>query len=347
MVRYREWPIDSTLRFPVFVRMRRDKPVAECTMPLRNTGEPTAVAVETDVSTRELRLSNLKKVFWKNDNITKGDLIDYYRSVAPHMLPYLKDRPVVLSRYPDGIDGETFYQKSTPDWVPPWLRTTTLWSEHSQREIHYVLLDDADGLAFVANLATIPIHAWASRIADLQRPDWSIIDFDAKQGRREDIIPLALAVHRLCDAIGLPNVVKTSGQQGLHVLLPLGGQCTYEQARTLAYLIGSIVEREHPDIATTNRNPAARGPRVYLDWGQNAHGQLLVAPYSVRPVEGAPVSMPLTWDEVTPALEPRRFHLRNALERITSRPDPCAAVLTTRPDLAAVLTALDALVRSS
>jgi bifunctional non-homologous end joining protein LigD len=347
MVRYREWPIDSTLRFPVFVRMRRDKPVHECTMPLRNTGEPTPVAVETDVSMRELRLSNLKKVFWKADNITKGDLIDYYRAVAPHMLPYLKDRPVVLSRYPDGIEGETFYQKSAPDWVPPWLRTTTLWSEHSQREIHYVLLDDADGLAFVANLATIPIHAWASRISDLQRPDWSIIDFDAKQGRREDIVPLALAVHRLCDAIGLPNVVKTSGQQGLHVLLPLGGQCTYEQARTLAYLIGSIVEREHPDIATTNRNPAARGPRVYLDWGQNAHGQLLVAPYSVRPVEGAPVSMPLTWDEVTPDLEPRRFHLRNALDRITSRPDPCAAVLSTRPDLAAVLTALDALVRSS
>ena len=347
MVRYREWPVDSTLRFPVFVRMRRDKPVHECTMPLRNTGEPAPVAVETDISTRELRLSNLNKVFWKADNITKGDLIDYYRSVAPYMLPYLKDRPVVLSRYPDGIDGETFYQKSTPDWVPPWLRTTTLWSEHSQREIHYVLLDDADGLAFVANLATIPIHAWASRIADLQRPDWSIIDFDAKQGRREDIVPLALAVHRLCDAIGLPNYVKTSGQQGLHVLLPLGGQCTYEQARTLAYLIGSIVEREHPDIATTNRNPAARGPRVYLDWGQNAHGQLLVAPYSVRPVEGAPVSMPLTWDEVTPDLEPRRFHLRNALERITSRVDPCAAVLSTRPDLAAVLTALDALVRSS
>jgi bifunctional non-homologous end joining protein LigD len=347
MVRYREWPDDSLLRHPVFVRMRRDKPVAECAMPMRNTGEPVAVAVEADVSTRELRLSNLKKVFWPADGITKGELIEYYRAVAPHMLPYLKDRPVVLSRYPDGIAGETFYQKSAPDWVPPWLRTTTLWSEHSQREIHYVLLDDADGLAFVANLATIPIHAWASRVADLQRPDWSIIDFDAKQGRREDIVPLALAVHRLCEAAGLPNLVKTSGQQGLHVLIPLGGQCTFEQARTLAYLIGSIIEREHPDIATTNRNPAARGQRVYLDWGQNAHGQLLVAPYSVRPVDGAPVSMPLTWDEVTPDLEPRRFNIRTALERITSRVDPCAAVLTTRPDLAAALTALEALVRTA
>jgi len=130
------------------------------------------------------------------------------------------------------------------------------------------------------------------------------------------------------------------------VLIPLAGRFTFEQARTLAYLIGSIVEREHPDIATTNRNPAARGNRVYLDWGQNAHGQLLVAPYSVRPIDGAPVSMPLTWDEVTPELDPKRFHLRNALERISSREDPCASVLTTRPDLEAALRALDEHVRS-
>lgn len=347
-VRYREWPEDSTLRHPVFVRMRRDKPVLECTMPIRRTGEEPAqqAPVEADVATRELRLSNLEKVFWPGDGVTKGELVDYYRAVAPYMLPYLKDRPVVLSRYPDGITGETFYQKSAPDWVPPWLRTTTLWSEHSQREIHYVLLDDADGLAFVANLATIPIHAWASRIHDLEKPDWTIIDFDAKQGPKEYIVPLALATHRLCDQLGLPHVVKTSGQVGLHILIPLGGQCTFEQARTLAYLIGLLVEREHPDKATTARNPAARGPRVYLDWGQNAHGQLLVAPYSVRPVDGAPVSMPLMWDEVTPDLDPKRFHLRNALERITSRPDPCAPVLDTRPDLAAALAALEAIVRA-
>jgi len=346
-VRYREWPDDSSLRHPVFVRMRRDKPALECTMPIRHTGEPVAQApIETDVSTRELRVSNLKKVFWPTEGITKGDLIDYYRAVAPYMLPYLKDRPVVLSRYPDGITGETFYQKSTPDWVPPWLRTTTLWSEHSQREIHYVLLDDADGLAFVANLGTIPIHAWASRIHDLEKLDWTIIDFDAKQGPKEYIVPLALATHRLCEQLGLPNVVKTSGQQGLHILIPLGGQCTFAQARTLAYLIGLLVEREFPDKATTARNPAARGNRVYLDWGQNAHGQLLVAPYSVRPVEGAPVSMPLVWDEVTTDLDPKRFHLRNALERITSRPDPCASVLETRPDLAAALIALEAIVKA-
>ena len=154
--------------------------------------------------------------------------------------------------------------------------------------------------------------------------------------------PGQLAIHELCEAAGLPNYVKTSGQSGLHVLIPLGCQCTFDQARTLAYLIGMMVERKHPDMATTNRNPAARGGRVYLDWGQNAHGQLLVAPYSVRPVGGAPVSMPLVWDEVVPGLDPKQFHLRNALDRIAKwGSDPVLPVLTERPDLAAALTALE------
>jgi bifunctional non-homologous end joining protein LigD len=346
-VRYREWPEASSLRFPVFERLRRDKKPIECTMPIRRTGEARDVAINepelvVDQSVRELRLSNLNKVFFPDDGITKGDLIEYYRAVAPHLVPYLLDRPTVLTRYPDGIGGEMFYQKDMPGWIPPWLRTTTRWSEHSQREIHYVLIDDADGLAFVANLGSIPIHCWASRIADLERPDWTIVDLDPKNAPREHVVPLALAIHELCEAAKLPNYVKTSGQTGLHVLIPLGGQCTFEQARTLAYLIGLLVERRHPDMATTARNPAARNGRVYLDWGQNAHGQLLVAPYSVRPIGGAPVSMPLTWDEVVPELDPKQFTIRNALDRIASwKADPCANVLTERPDLAAALTALE------
>jgi bifunctional non-homologous end joining protein LigD len=349
-VRYREWAADSSLRFPVFVRLRRDKTAAECTMTIRHTGEveepPPAAPLEIDQPVRELRLSNLNKVFWKAEGITKGELIDYYRAIAPYILPYLADRPTVLTRYPDGIDGEMFYQKDMPDWVPPWLRTTTLWSEHSQREIHYVLIDDADGLAFVANLGSIPIHSWASRVANLEKPDWTIVDLDPKNAPREHVVPLALAIHELCEAAGIPNYVKTSGQTGLHVLIPLAAQCTFEQARTLAYLIGLLVERRHPDMATTSRNPAGRGGRVYLDWGQNAHGQLLVAPYSVRPVGGAPVSMPLTWNEVVPDLDPRRFNLRNALDRVTSwAGDPCAAVLTERPDLAAALDRLEQLAK--
>ena len=379
-VRYREWPKDSSLRFPVFERLRRDKQPKQCGMPLRHTGderddeaamfttsaapapvrdtrddsgpiprEPALPALEVDSQVRELRLTRLHKVFWPAEHapggekdVTKGELVEYYRAVAPYVAAYLKDRPTVLTRYPDGITGEMFYQKDMPDWTPPWLRTTLRWSEHSQREIHYILIDDADGLAFVANLGSIPIHAWASRIVDLEKPDWAIVDLDPKGAPREWVVPLALAIHELCEAAKLPNYVKTSGQTGLHVLIPLGGQCTFEQARTLAYLIGLLVERRFPKMATTARNPAARGGRVYLDWGQNAHGQLLVAPFSVRPVPGASVSMPLVWDEVVPDLDPKQFHIRNALDRIAAwASDPVLPVLTERPDLQAALTALE------
>jgi bifunctional non-homologous end joining protein LigD len=345
-VRYREWPGDHLVRLPVFVRRRPDKQAADCRRvpDVRAEGHAAPVAhddapppapdVVHEAAPRELRLSNLGKVFWPDDGYTKGDLVTYYRELAPWILPYLVDRPLVLTRYPDGIDGKWFYQKDMPDWTPPWLRTVSLWSESTSREINYVLIDDADGLAFVANLGSIPIHVWASRTADLGRPDWTIIDLDPKGAPREHVVPLALAVRELCESLGLPSYVKTSGQTGLHVLIPLGGLCTYEQARTLAYLLSMVVERRFPAMATTLRNPASRGGRVYLDWGQNAHGQLLVAPFSVRPVTRAAVSMPLTWDEVVPGLDPRQFHIKNARARMEALgEDPVRPVLTGRPDL--------------
>jgi bifunctional non-homologous end joining protein LigD len=350
-VRYRELVRGDdglAARHPVFLRLRDDKAPEECTVP-----EPAApgdapaevVPLEPEApAPRELRLSNLDKVFWPEDGLTKGDLIDYYRSIAPWILPYLADRPAVITRFPDGIHGKSFYQKDLPAWVPPWLRTVALWSESSGREIHYTVIDDADGLAYLANLGTIPIHVWASRVADLARPDWAIIDLDPKNAPREHVVPLALAIREVCEAIALPSYVKTSGQTGLHVLLPLGGQCTHDQARMLAYLIAMVVEHRHRDLATTHRNPRARGGKVYLDWGQNAHGQLLVAPFSVRPVLGAAVSMPLTWDEVVPGLEATRFTLRNARARMEALgEDPCRPVLGERPDLVGALERLQAL----
>jgi len=335
-IRYREWTDGHRVRLPIFLRMREDKRADECTAPFDEPAEQPAVV--NDPEARELRLSNPKKVFWPKEGYTKGDLIAYYRAIAPWILPYLVDRPTVITRFPDGIEGKSFYQKDMPDWVPPWLRTIALWSEGSEREIHYVLIDDADGLAYLANLGSIPIHVWASRTADLGRPDWTIIDLDPKGAPREWVVPLALAVRELTESIGLPTYVKTSGQTGLHILIPLGGQLTYDQARQLAYLLGMVVEQRHPDKATTNRNPQSRGGRVYLDWGQNAHGQLLVSPYSVRPVAGAPVSMPLTWDEVVPSLDPKAFNIRTALARVEAKgDDPVRDVLTERPDLAAAL----------
>ena len=350
-VRYRELlPSEHglSLRHPVFLRLRDDKTADECVAPRAEAREddapPPVPEIERDAPVRELRLSNLDKVFWPAERYTKGDLIGFYRAIAPWILPYLADRPTVMTRFPDGIEGKSFYQKDLPAWVPPWLRTTALWSESTGRDIHYTLVDDADGLAYLANLATIPIHVWASRVHDLGRPDWTIVDLDPKNAPREHVVPLALAVHEVCEEIGLPNYVKTSGQTGLHILIPLGGQCTHDQARTLAYLIGLVVEHRHRAIATTDRNPRNRKGRVYLDWGQNAHGQLLVAPFSVRPVAGACVSMPLEWHEVVPGLEASRFTIKNALARMERLGfDPVRPVLTERPDLVAALERLQAL----
>jgi bifunctional non-homologous end joining protein LigD len=283
-------------------------------------------------------LSNLDKLFWPDDGYTKGDLIEYYREISPWLLPYLADRLVVLTRYPDGIAGKSFYQKDAPEWVPSWMRTETVFSEHSSRDIHYFICDDLESLLYLVNLGTIPLHVWSSRASDLGRPDWCILDLDPKGAPFADVVRCARAIRRLCEEIGLPSFAKTSGQSGLHVLLPLGRQVTYDQSRSLAGLIARVIETEHGDVATTARAIGNRGGRVYLDWLQNRHGQLLVAPLSVRPVPGAPVSMPLRWREVTPNLDPRRFTIATAARRMRRLgQDPLRPVLVEKPDLLAAL----------
>ncbi|HET8644426.1 MAG TPA: non-homologous end-joining DNA ligase, partial [Vicinamibacteria bacterium] len=307
------------------------------TMPAANA--PAAAAPRT---------SNTGKVFWPREGYTKGDLIEHYRSVAPWLLPYLEDRPLVLTRYPDGIEGKSFYQKDAPEFAHGLLRTVALWSEASQRTIDYFVCSDAAGLVFLANLGTIPLHLWSSRVGALDRPDWSILDLDPKGAPFAHVVALALAIKRLCDEIGLPAFVKTSGASGLHVLLPLGGQCTYEQSRSLAHLVAWTLSREHPRLATIARPLRERQGKVYVDYLQNAHGQLLVAPYSVRPLPGAPVSTPLQWSEVGPRLDPARFTIRTLPARLSAlAADPLRGALTTRPDLVSAIAALERRVERS
>ena len=175
----------------------------------------------------EVVLINADKIFWPGEGITKGDLFAYYRSVAPWLLPYLRDRPLVLTRYPDGIEGTSFYQKNTPGHVPDWIRTVGVWSESSDREIEYVVCDDLPKLLYLVNMATIPLHVWASRVASLDRPDWCILDLDPKGASFDNVVEVARAIHRLCNDIQLPARVKTSGSTGLHVLVPLAGRVDY------------------------------------------------------------------------------------------------------------------------
>jgi bifunctional non-homologous end joining protein LigD len=187
-------------------------------------------------------------------------------------------------------------------------------------------------------MGSIPLHIWASRVGSLEQPDWCVMDLDPKDAPFSDVIRTAKVLHRWCDAVQLPHFVKTTGKTGLHILIPLGKLCTYAQSRMLGELLARVVLRELGDIATITRQVTRRGDKVYLDYLQNRHGQTIVAPFSVRPLPGATVSMPLRWDEVDETLDPRNYTIRNAVERMEALgEDPVLAVLDARPDLGEVL----------
>ncbi|HEX7082300.1 MAG TPA: DNA ligase D [Gammaproteobacteria bacterium] len=334
------------LRQPIFVRLRKDKSPEDCWLPGDDKPLPAAPEARETPAARKpaVRITNRDKVFWPAEGYTKGDLVDYYAAVAPYLLPYLADRPLVLTRYPDGIDGKSFFQKDAPDFAPDWLRLETLWSEGAEREIRYFVVENEAGLTYVANMASIPLHIWSSRVQSLQRPDWCILDLDPKGAPFTNVVRVARAIKTLCDAIELPAFAKTSGSTGLHVLIPLGARYTHEQSRAMAELLARWVVRELPDVATVRRQVTARQGKVYVDYLQNGHGRLLVAPFSARPVPGATVSMPLRWSQVTARLDMHRFTIKSApalLEQWKS--DPLRAVLSEPADLPAALEKLAAL----
>ena len=325
---------------PTDCRLPRDRRAA-LTDPVRVDTSPPPV--------EELPLSNLDKVFWPDEGYTKGDLIAYYRDIAPWLLKFLEDRPLVLTRYPDGIDGKSFFQKNAPGFQPEWVRTEAIWSRGSERDIHYFIADDPAVLVYIANLGAIPLHVWASRAGSLDRPDWCLLDLDPKHKRDgeevyapfEEVVEVARAIGALCEEIRLPSYPKTSGSSGIHVMIPLGGQLDYEQSRTLAQLLATAVVAEIPDRATIVRNPSWREGKIYIDYVQNGRGRLVVAPYSVRSRAGATVSAPLRWAEVKEGLSMEDFTIRTMPERARSLdPDPLLRVLSEEPDLMAALDAL-------
>jgi bifunctional non-homologous end joining protein LigD len=351
-VRFREWTPDGLLRHAAYLRARSDKRPQDCVRQSTATysEEPLAVAAVAEPPPmpkgpvkKTINFSNLKKVYWPAERYTKGEMIDYYRAVSPWLLPYLRNRPVVMTRFPDGIDGKSFYQKDAPEFAPEWMRTVRIWSEDTQREIRYFVCDDEESLLYIANLGTIPLHIWASRVGSLEQCDWCVLDLDPKEAPFSDVIRCALALRQLCQSVGLPSYVKTTGKTGLHILLPLGRQCTYAQSRALGELLARVVLGELKDIATITRHVTKRGDKVYIDYLQNRHGQTIVAPFSVRPLPGATVSMPLLWDEVNESLDPRAFTIKTAIERMERlASDPVAPALEQKPDLGTVLEKLAA-----
>jgi bifunctional non-homologous end joining protein LigD len=347
-VRYRERTNEGLLRQPVFLRFRDDKQPEECIRPQQTAARPdepvfAAARAVPSPAPHEVKFSNTDKVFWPEEQYTKGDLIEYYGAVAPSLMPYLRDRPVVLTRYPDGIHGKSFFQKDAPAFIPEWLRTVRIWSEDTQRDIDYFVCEDAAAIQYLANLGSIPLHIWFSRVGSLEQPDWCVLDLDPKGAPLTDVVKVARALKSLCDDIDLPSYIKTSGSSGLHVMLPLARQLTYEQTRALTQLLAKVVVEELPDIATLTRQVHKREGKVYLDFVQNGYGRLLVAPYSVRPLPGAPVSAPLEWSEVTPQLDIKKFTIKTVPARLKKmKRDPVVQALSDTPDLMAILEKLQA-----
>ena len=370
-VRFSDWTADGGIRHPVFIGLRSDKRAEECrresplapddvltsvplTLPSPPEGErgETTPEGERGVITLEgergeatsegergemeprVRLTNLKKIFWPAAGYTKGDLIGYYETVAPLLLPYLRDRPLVLTRYPDGITGKSFFQKDAPAFAPKWVRTERIYSKDADREIDYFIVNDVEMLRYVANMGTIPLHLWGSRLGSLERPDWLVLDLDPKGAPFTDVVRVARELHRLLDDFELPNYVKTSGATGLHILVPLGARYTYEEARNFARLLALLGVEAVPEISTVARPLGARGGKVYIDFGQNGHGRTIVAAFSLRPLPGAPASCPLAWSEVTARLDPKRFTLKTLPERFKKMADPLAPALTGAVDIA-------------
>jgi bifunctional non-homologous end joining protein LigD len=336
-VRFTEWTKGGGIRHPAFLGLRPDKRPDECRREVAVDIAPSAPLTTVRAEPQGVKITNPKKVFWPDEGYTKGDLIAYYEAVAPLLLPYLRQRPVVLTRYPDGITGKSFFQKDAPEFVPASVRTERIYSKDAEREIDYFIVNDVETLRYIINLGTIPLHLWSSRLGSLDRPDWLILDLDPKGAPFADVVKVARRLHEILDELDLPNYVKTSGATGLHVLIPLGARYTHEEARTFARLLAMLGVQAAPEIATIARPIRARGGKVYIDFAQNGHGRTIVAPFSVRPLPGAPVSCPLRWAQVTARLDPSRLTIKTIPKQFETVQDPLAPVLTGVTDVAAAL----------
>lgn len=283
---------------------------------------------------REVRITNPQKVYFPELGLTKGGVIAYYRAVAGALLPHVRGRPVTVVRYPDGVHGKHFFQWNVPPQMPSWMRTVAFKDEEEpERPKRGFLLDDVESLLYVANLGVLPIHVFSCKAASLAVCDYIALDFDVKLASLPAAVALALELRAILDAIGLVGYPKTSGQTGLHVLVPLGEGHGYDTARALVELLGRLLVHRRPDLATMERLPAKRGPRVYVDTVQTGPTRTLVAPYSLRAVPEATVSMPLTWDEVRDDLDPKAYSLATVPGLVAARGCPMASFADAAPDV--------------
>jgi bifunctional non-homologous end joining protein LigD len=354
-IKYLEFTPDGLLRAPVFVALRGDKDPKECVRegqegkddqeykeykedggdvqhkaskgPLLPKDSP--VEVTLDIDKHRLKLTNLNKVFYPGEGITKRDVINYYDAVAPFILPHLRDRPLSLKRYPNGIKEPYFFQKDAEGKVPDWVRLEPIFSEHNQDKIHYIICNDRATLVYLANLASIDQNPWMSRVGSLDHPDFALIDLDPTEGcPYSQIVEAAQLVKKTLDSVGLAGYPKTTGGDGMHIYIPLRPVYSFEQVRTFAELLSILVINQKPDLFTTPRTVSRRKKaKVYFDYLQISSAKTIAAPYVLRAHPGAPVSTPLDWSEVKAGLDPGQFNIHNAMARFERTGDLFEGVL--------------------
>jgi len=359
-VAFTEWTSDNRLRHPSFLGLREDKEVGEVvrervsgagsrasergaadspakkTPPKKTASSkpPTTNRQPTTDNREAVKLTHPERVLYPRDGITKQDVADYYAAVSEPMVRALRDRPLALEHWNDGIDKPSWFHQDVGRGAPAWVTsidTPTRTTAH--KSVRHLVADSPETLRWLAQMSVLTIHMWASRGASLDEPDWLVFDLDPAKGKGiEQAIDAAIIVRRLLDNLRLPSVPKTSGKRGIHVFVPLAGGYTHEEANQFACSIGAAITAKVPEF-TMERALTARRGRLYLDCMQNAYGKTIVAPYSLRAIDGAPVSAPLKWDEVTKKLDPKKFNLRTMPGRLAKVGDLFARVFEERVKL--------------
>ncbi len=265
---------------------------------------------ELIVEDRKIQVSNLDKVLYPKVGFTKGQVIDYYIRIAPVLLPHLKDRPLTMKRYPDGVEGEFFYEKNCPSHRPKWVKTAKVWSESNNRTMNYCLAQDLPTLVWAANLADLELHTSLSHKNNIERPTMMVFDLDP--GPPADIVQccqVGLWLRDLLDKMKLKSFAKTSGSKGLQVYVPLNTAVTYDQTKDLSRALAQHLESEHADLVTSNMSKAVRKGKVFVDWSQNDEHKTTISVYSLRAREEPTVSTPVSWDEVATCLKKKKADL--------------------------------------
>ncbi len=334
-VKYTELTKDHIYRHPIFLRLRDDiesddvafgrqkqskKETMKKAEPEKRSGKDDVVK---KIGKQELKLTNQNKIYFPHDDITKGDVITFYQSISQYILPHLRARPQSMNRYPNGIEGLSFFQKDAPEETPEWIETQKVFSESSDKYINYIICNDKATLAYLNNLGCIELNVWTSKIQKADHPDYLVLDLDpSEKNSFEDVIETAQTVKEVLDLAGVEGYPKTSGSSGIHIYIPMNAKYSYEQVKDFGHLLMQMVQQKLPDLTTLERSLQKRDKnKIYLDYLQNRSGQTLASVYSLRPKDGAPVSMPLEWSEIKNGLKPTDFNIYNALDRIKEKGD--------------------------